>query len=81
MSSSVEVSLNRSEVGKLLKSNEVMSELDKQADAIISRCGGNYTKSEYVGKTRANVAIITNDSETYHNNLKNNELLKALGGK
>ena len=74
------VTLNYSEVGNLLKSDEVMAELNAQADAIIGRCSGNYEKSEYVGKTRANVAIMTTDEETFHSNLKNNELLKALGG-
>ena len=74
------VTLNYSEVGNLLKSNEVMAELNAQADAIIGRFSGNYEKSEYVGKTRANVAVMTTDEETFHSNLKNNELLKALGG-
>ena len=74
------VTLNYSEVGNLLKSDEVMAELNAQADAIIGRCSGNYEKSEYVGKKRANVAIMTTDEETFHSNLNNNELLKALGG-
>jgi len=78
--SSAKVTLNYREVGALLKSSEVMAELNAQADAIIGRCAGNYEKSEYVGKTRANVAITTTDEETFHSNLKSNELLKALGG-
>ncbi len=79
--SNVDIKLNYSEVGKLLKSNEVAEMLNEVADSVISRTSGNYEKSQYVGKTRVNVAIMTTDDETYHKNLKNNELLKAVGGK
>ena len=78
--SEVKVYLNSAEVGNLLKSNEVMQELNAQADVIINRTSGNYEKSEYVGRTRANVSIMTSDKDTYYRNLQDNELLKALRG-
>ncbi len=78
--SKAKVYLNSAEIGNLLRSNEVMQELNAQADAIINRTSGNYEKSEYVGRTRANVSIMTSDKDTYYRNLQDNELLKALRG-
>ncbi len=74
------VQLNYAEVGRLLKSQEVMNVLDAQADGIIARGRGVYEKSPYVGKNRCNVAIVTSDEATYYKNLQDNRLLKALRG-
>lgn len=77
--SNIEIELNSAGITELLKSGEVMGALEEQADAIIGRCSGNYLKSVYRnGKTRGNVSIYTNDSETFYRNLQNNELLTAL---
>lgn len=72
------VILNKQGVEELLKSAEMQKLLQEQADEIVSRCNGNYETNTYVGKTRANASIITHDSATYHRNLKDNELLRAL---
>lgn len=77
--SKIEIELNSAGITELLKSGEVMAELEAQADGIISRCSGNYQKSVYRnGKTRGNVSIYTSDKETFYRNLNNNELLTAL---
>lgn len=79
MSNKVDVKLNSSGIQELMKSESVQELLLATADTVVKRCDGSYATNVYVGKTRANASIITNDSATYHRNLKNNELLKALG--
>lgn len=76
--SKVEISLNSQGLIELMKSEEIQGELAKHAQEIVSRCGGVYDTDIYIGKTRANASIVTHDSATYHRNLKDNELLKAL---
>lgn len=61
-----------------MKSSEMQALLQEKANEVVSRCGGSYETDVYVGRTRANASIITHDSATYHRNLKDNELLKAL---
>lgn len=74
----VKLIMNKNGIGELLKGAEMQALLKEKADAIVSRCNGNYETDTYVGKSRANSSIVTHDSATYHRNLKNNELLKAL---
>lgn len=74
----VRVVINMQGIQELRKSSEMQSLLKERADEIVSRCSGIYDTDAYVGKTRANASIVTHDSATYHRNLKNNELLKAL---
>lgn len=76
--SSTKVVLNSSGFTELMKSQEVQYYLQQKATDIVNRCGGVYETDIYVGKSRANASIVTHDSATYHRNLKNNELLKAL---
>lgn len=65
---------------QLLKSEEVKNLLKEKAEEIVARCSGTYEISEHTGAKKSNVSIITKDADTYHRNLKDNELLKALGG-
>lgn len=76
--SSSNIELFSSGIQELMKSDEVIEELQKHADEIVSKCSGNYETSQYVGKSRANVSIYTTDKDTFFRNLHNNELLKAL---
>ena len=77
--SSIRVELVTSGIQELMKSEDVISELQRQADDIVKKCpNGSYETSQYIGKSRANVSIYTSDSATYFRNLHNNELLKAL---
>lgn len=79
MSSNIEIELLSSGIQSLMKSDDVMKELQTRADNIVKKCpNGNYETSQYVGRNRANVSIYTTDSATYFRNLENNELLKAL---
>lgn len=77
--SNVKIVTNFKGLNELRNSEEIIQELESQADAVIARCSGNYSRSTHKGRSRANVSISTEDPETYHKNLKDNELLKALG--
>lgn len=74
----IKIELNKSGIEALMKSEEIIGEMNEHASNIINRCGGLYEQNSYVGKTRANVSIITRDRATFFKNLKENELLKAL---
>lgn len=74
----VRVVINKTGINELMKSDEMQKMLKEKADDIVRNLGGTYETDTYVGKTRANASIVTHDSATYHRNLKDNELLKAL---
>lgn len=76
--SDVNIVLSKDGIRELLRSEEVQGMLQERANEIVRRCGGVYDTDVYVGKNRANSSIVTHDSATYHRNLKDNELLKAL---
>ncbi len=76
---STEIFLEGDGIRQLLRSDEVIECLNEHADNIIGRCEGNYQKSEYVGRNRANVSIYTDDEHTYWKNIHTNELINALG--
>jgi len=77
MSKKYRISLSYTGIGEILKSDEVRQHLQSIADGVVSRCEGNYDTNVYVSD-RVGVSITTSDSETYHRNLNNNEILKAL---
>lgn len=77
--SKVKIELLKSGIEELMKSEEIQEVLQSEANEVVGRCAGSYDVDIFVGKTRANSSIITRDSATYHKNLKDNELLKALG--
>lgn len=76
--SKVDVVLNSNAVTEIMRSSEMQGMLQELASNIVGRCGGSYETDVYVGKSRANASISTRDSATYHRNLKDNELLRAL---
>lgn len=76
--SKIKIELNSAGIQELMKSKEIIGYMDELANGVVARCGGAYETNSYVGKTRANVSIITRDRKTYFKNLKDNELLKAL---
>lgn len=70
--------LNRSGVGQLLKSPEMMSILEEKATEIRQTAGDGYAQDTYVGKTRANASVYADSYEARKDNFKNNTLLKAV---
>lgn len=76
MSDKFKFKLNHEGVGELLKSPEMQEVLKSYADQVGARAGAGY--DVYVGKTRANVSVATEEAE--RDNDENNTLLIALGG-
>jgi len=75
MSDKMKFKLNYKGVGELLKSSEMQSVLASYANEIAATAGDGY--DVYVGKTRANVSVVT--EEAAQDNYENNTLLKAMG--
>lgn len=84
MSKSFEFELNYSGVGKLLKGKEMQNLMKEYGSKVQSKAvsdrGRNYSLSVGVGTTRAHANISTTDIVSQRSNMKNNTLLKALGG-
>lgn len=80
MSKNVEIVLNSAGIRELLKSAEIEAVCRDQAEAVANRAGAGYKVDTHVGKTRVNAMVSTDTKEAYRDNLKNNTLLKALGG-
>jgi len=80
MSNKVEIVLNSAGIRELLKSAEIEAVCKEQAEAVAGRAGDGYTVDTYVGKTRVNAMVTADTYAARRDNLKNNTLLKALGG-
>lgn len=78
MSGKIRIELNSEGVRALLRSPEIASACQAQANAIAGRAGGGYSVSVYTGANRANASVITETSEAIRDNMKNNTLLKAV---
>lgn len=84
--SKIRFELNRAGVGELLKSEEMKGILESYAEQVRSRCTyGSASPEEYETDTRVrgSRAVATVRAATpraRNSNLKNNTLLKALGG-
>lgn len=76
--SDVKIVLNRSGVKQLLKSQEMQQICKDHAYAAKSRLGPGYEVTYMVGKNRANARIEAKTLKARMQNLRNNELLKAL---
>lgn len=84
MSSSFRFELNRAGVRELLQSSEMQTVLQEAAERVRSNAG-SMTSLEYrsqvrVGKNRAVATVAADSAAAYYENLKNNTLVKALGG-
>lgn len=76
----VKIELISSGVRELLQSAEIEAECKRLAYGVAGRAGDGYEVDTYIGKTRVNAMVYANSSKAYSDNLKNNTLLKALGG-
>ena len=73
----LKVELNSKAVREMLKSPEMMSILQEQAEGLCAEAGKGYR--EYTASTRAVVVVAAATPEAEEDNMKNNTLLKALG--
>lgn len=72
--------LNRQGVRELLQSSEMRSICSQAADQVARNAGSGYEVSVVTGRNRVNARVSPANAEAYYRNLKNNTLLKALGG-
>lgn len=80
MSKKVEIELNSAGIQELLKSAEIEAVCKEYADKVANRAGDGYEVNTQVGKTRVNAMVFADSFAARKDNLKNNTLLKALGG-
>lgn len=78
--SKVKFELNTKGVGQLLKSDEMKAVLESAANTVAGRAGGSYEVKTVKAQTRVIATVEAADKETRRDNLKNNTLLKAMGG-
>jgi len=78
--SKVKIVLNREGVRELLKSSEMKSICEEHANAALNKLGNGYEVTTMTGKNRVNASICAVSDEAKRENLKNNTVLKALGG-
>ena len=74
--------LDKKGVGELLRSEDIQSVLNEYGQRVQTNTGNaeDYQTQVSVGKVRANVVIRCINTASIKDNLKNNTLLKALGG-
>lgn len=70
--------LNSAGVKELLKSEEMKSILNQEAESVLNKCGPGYVKSVYSGRNRANASVRAESPKAKIDNNKNNSLLKAI---
>lgn len=70
--------LNRSGVRELLRSREMLTVVEEQAEAMLRRCGSGYERDSYIGKNRVNAMVWPSSFKAQRDNKKNNTILKAM---
>lgn len=75
----IKVKLNRGEVRKLLRSQEMMNVCTEFAYSAQSRLGEGYEVSYRTGKNRVNAEVAAVSPEARQENSDNNSIMKALG--
>lgn len=77
--SKMKVKLNRSGVRSLLRSSEMLQICKDYAYSAQSRLGDGYEVTYMTGTNRVNAQIAATTWQTKLKNIRNNEILKALG--
>lgn len=76
--SKMKFKLNRQGVSQLLKGQEMMSIVEKQASNIQSRCGDGFATDSHVGRNRVNAMVYADTIPAKRRNNRENTLLKAM---
>lgn len=76
----VEIVLNPAGVRELLKSDAMMQICQQHANRAASTLGDGYAVNKYVGANRVNAEVTAETFLARRDNMKNNSILKALGG-
>lgn len=80
MSKRVRVELVSSGVRELLRSKELADVCMDAAKGVAGRAGDGYAANLVIGPNRAVARVVADTREAYYKNLKDNTLLKAMGG-
>lgn len=84
MSKAFKFELNRAGVRELLKSSEMQAVISEHTDRIRSNAEGmtglEYESNVRNGSNRVVGTVSAGSAHAYYENLKNNTLLRALGG-
>lgn len=75
----VRVVLNRAGMRELLRSPEVLADLERRGYAIAAAAGPGHRVESQVGSTRARVAVITDTFDAARNEAINRTLTSAIG--
>lgn len=76
------IKINTAGLDEFLNSEQVEDMLIYAASNVLAKLGDGYAiQKTYHGPHRANVAIETITERAYWDNVRNNTMLKALGGK
>lgn len=70
--------LDREGVRTLLRSEEVQTMLEAEAEARAGALGEGYTVNSQIGRNRINVRIVAESREAQAENLRDNTLLTAI---
>ena len=76
----IKFELNREGVKELLQSQDMQNVIQEYVDQVSERAGKGFVGNVQIGKTRVVGQIKADGPKAYYKNLKNNILLKALGG-
>lgn len=79
--SNLKVVLNKSGVGALLKSPEMLKICESHANKACAKLGSGYEVTSMVGKNRSNAEVAAVSHKAKKENMENNTILKAVGGK
>lgn len=76
------VKLDKAGMDEFLNSEGIEDSLFMAASNVLAKLGDGYAiQTTYHGPHRANVAIETTTKRAYWDNVRNNTMLKALGGR
>ena len=78
MSSKLKVELNREGVRALLRSDAMMAECKRHADAALGRLGAGYEVTTRVGRNRVNAEVAAVTYDARRENREDNTILRAL---
>lgn len=76
----VEIELDTAGVSLLLKSEELKNACEKIAQRAKRKLGDGYEVTTFTGATRVNASIAAKTAKAKNENLKDNRILKSLGG-
>ena len=77
----VRIELNHDGIREMLQSDEMKVICQERANAALGKLGDGYTVTTHTGKNRVNASIFAESYKAKKENLENNTILKALGGR